>query len=96
MSSALFFVLSEELFSLLALYFLLILASREYLASLCFLTSLPETMIDQIGLFAKISTLFLSEMKGLWGLSIERSNMLLNGSSSDKSRVSASLTGSVT
>ena len=50
MSSALFFVLSEELFSLLALYFLLILASREYLASLSFLTSLPET-VDKFEVF---------------------------------------------
>ena len=79
------------------LYFLLILASREYPASLCFLTSLPERIVDEIELFLKIGTLFLSDMKGLCGLSIERSNMLLNGSSSDISRVSvASLAVSVT
>ena len=53
--------------------------------------------MDQFEMFLKISTLFLSEMKGLCGLSIERSNMLLNGSSSEISRVSAaSLAVSVT
>ena len=82
---------------MLALYFLSILASREYLASPSFLTSLPDERTDQFEVFLRIRTLFLSEMKGLCGLSIERSNMLLNGSSSEISRESsASVAGSVT